>query len=160
ISERRQMRRLGGSYAVGGTRLAAHTSRGVLGFRSWAEACGEAMNAPSTQYITGAVHVGDLIDVRLSASVRTASPTWRIGRTVAATLTTEQVSEPLCPPEVRTRSWYPAARSWFKLRSRIRVAWLTAALGLISALPGLQTELRAQNRLLVWSPQPVQPKAW
>jgi hypothetical protein len=45
------MRRLGGSYALGGTRLAAF---------------------------------GDLIDVRISASVRTASPTWRIGPTVAA----------------------------------------------------------------------------
>jgi hypothetical protein len=54
------MRRLGGSYALGGTRLAAF---------------------------------GDLIDVRISASVRTASPTWRIGPTGSGALTIDQVFE-------------------------------------------------------------------
>jgi hypothetical protein len=54
------MRRLGGSYALGGTRLAAF---------------------------------GDLIDVRISASVRTASPTWRIGPTGSVTI--DQVFEPV-----------------------------------------------------------------
>ena len=42
------------------------------------------------------------------------------------------------------------------MRSLKRVAWVTAALGLISMLPGLQTGMRAQNQILVWTPQPLQ----
>jgi quercetin dioxygenase-like cupin family protein len=46
------------------------------------------------------------------------------------------------------------------MRSLKQVAWLTAALILISVLPGLQSEIRAQGRLLVWAPQPLQPNPW
>jgi hypothetical protein len=49
------MSRLGGSYAVGGAGLAAHTIRGFRGFRFWAETGGEAMKVPSKQKIIGAV---------------------------------------------------------------------------------------------------------
>ena len=46
------------------------------------------------------------------------------------------------------------------MRSLKQVASLTAGLGLISMLPGLQTEIQGQNQLLVWAPQPVQPNPW
>jgi mannose-6-phosphate isomerase-like protein (cupin superfamily) len=48
----------------------------------------------------------------------------------------------------------------FKMRSLKRVAGVTAALGLVSILPLLQTEIHAQNQLLVWAPQPLQPNPW
>jgi len=46
------------------------------------------------------------------------------------------------------------------MRSLIRVTFVTAGLGLISVLPGPQTDLRGQNQILVWAPQPVQPNPW
>jgi len=42
------------------------------------------------------------------------------------------------------------------MRSLKRVAWVPAALGLISMLPRLQIEMRAQNQIPVWAPQPLQ----
>jgi hypothetical protein len=48
----------------------------------------------------------------------------------------------------------------FTMRSLKRVACVTAALGLLSVLPGLQTEICAQNQILVWAPQPLQPNPW
>src|ERR1700686_3130494 len=98
--------------------------------------------------------VCDLIGVRISVSVH-CTPCKSIGHTSGA-LTVEQVSEQCASLETRTCSWYPAARSWFQMRSLKRVAWVTAALGVISALPGPQTEIRAQNQILVWAPQPLQ----
>lgn len=47
---------------------------------------------PSTQYITGAVYAGDLIDVRISAAVPTASHIMPNG---GGTLPAEQAFEPV-----------------------------------------------------------------
>jgi quercetin dioxygenase-like cupin family protein len=41
-----------------------------------------------------------------------------------------------------------------------RIAFLTAGLGLFSALPGQQAEVRGPGQLLVWAPIPAQPNEW
>lgn len=41
-----------------------------------------------------------------------------------------------------------------------RAAFLAAAPVLISVLPGPQNEMRGQNQIMVWAPQPVQPNPW
>ena len=41
-----------------------------------------------------------------------------------------------------------------------RIAFVTAGLGLFSALPGQQAVVRGTGQTLVWAPMPVQPNEW
>jgi quercetin dioxygenase-like cupin family protein len=41
-----------------------------------------------------------------------------------------------------------------------RIAFVTAGLGIFSALPGQQVESRGSGQTLVWAPMPVQPNEW
>jgi len=41
-----------------------------------------------------------------------------------------------------------------------RLAFVIAGFVILSALPGLRNEIRGQNQILVWAPQPVQPNPW
>ena len=40
------------------------------------------------------------------------------------------------------------------------IALVTAQLGILSALSGQQTEVRAPGQMVVWAPMPVQPNPW
>jgi quercetin dioxygenase-like cupin family protein len=46
------------------------------------------------------------------------------------------------------------------MRLFTRIAFVTASLGLFSAAPGQQSEVRGPGQTLVWAPMPIQPNEW